>query len=175
MNDPRLDVVAAVVGRVEGKACRLARLATRGAVTGGVAALPLWWVVAGDRLTDRWSGTTASLLTLALFVAPTAWLVNVRFALLDLVELPQKLAGVTTRRVARLRTPPPVERPDHGPFATARSVWAVLRDYGDVVGAWGTVAQLVAPWFWLLTAAAFVAVPVVVLVATVVLLVGLVP
>jgi hypothetical protein len=174
MVDPRLDVLAGVVGRVEATARWLARLASRGAVAGGVAALPVWWVVAGDGVTEWWAGTAASLLVLGLFLAPAAWLVNVRFALLELVELPQKLAGVATRRAAHLRTSAPVDRPDQGPFAAARSVWGVLNDYGDVVGAWGTVAQLVAPWFWLLTAAAFVAVPLVALLAVVVVLVGLV-
>ncbi len=173
MVDPRLDVLAGVVGRVEVKARWLARLATRGAVAGAVAAFPLWWVVAGDGVTEWFAGTAASLLVLGLFLAPAAWLVNVRFALLELVELPQKLAGVATRRAAHLRTGAP-ERPDQGSFAAARSVWGVLNDYGDVVGAWGTVAQLVAPWFWLLTAAAFVAVPVVGLLAAVIVLVGLV-
>jgi hypothetical protein len=120
----------------------------------------------------------ASLLVLALLAAPAAWLVNVRFALLELVELPQKVAGVTTRRAAQLRPGgPPVERPDGGPLGAVgavRSMWGVLRDYGDVVGAWGAVAQLVVPWFWMLTAAAFLAVPVVVALAVVVGLVGLI-
>jgi hypothetical protein len=40
-----------------------------------------------------------------------------------------------------------------------RSVRGVLRDYGDVVGSWGTVAQLLAPSFWLLTLVALGAVP----------------
>ena len=165
MVDPRLESLARVVARVEGKACWLARLATRAAVAGGVAAVPLWWVVAGDRVTEWWQGSAASLLVLALVLAPAAWLVNVRFALLELVELPDKLAGVATRRTARLRLRPtetPLERPDGGPVGALRSVWGVVRDYSDVVGGWGVVAQLVAPWFWLLTAAALLAVPVVV-------------
>ena len=94
---------------------------------------------------------------------------NVRFALLELLELPEKLGGVATRRTATLRgdAASPVERLDGGPLGAARSVWGVLRDSADVIGAWGAVAQLVAPPFWLLTAVAFVAVPVVVFVAIV--------
>ncbi|MEA2828293.1 MAG: hypothetical protein QOG43_2732 [Actinomycetota bacterium] len=180
MVDSRLETVARVVARVEGKARWLAGLATRAAVLGGAAAIVVWWVAAGSRLAHWWQGTAASLLVLALLAAPAAWLVNVRFALLELVELPQKLAGVTTRRAAQLRpglVGPPVDRPDGGPLGAlgaARSVWGVLRDYGDVVGAWGAVAQLVVPWFWLLTAAALVAVPVMVALAAVVGLVQLV-
>ena len=176
MVDPRLEVLARVVARVEGKARWLARLATRAAVAGGAAALLLWWVTAGGRLIEWWEGTVASLLVLALFAAPAAWLVYVRFALLELLELPEKLAGVASRRGGRLqggrlRTGAPVERPDGGPLGAVRSVWGVLSDYGDVVGAWGAVAQLVVPWFWLLTAAALVAVPVVVVLAAVAALV----
>ena len=76
---------------------------------------------------------------------------------------------MATRRTASFRTDPtaPVERPAGGPLGAARSVWEVVRDYTDVVGALGAVAQLVAPPFWLLTAVAFVAVPVVVVVAAV--------
>ena len=179
MVDPRLEPVARVVARVEGKARWLARLATRAAVVGGVGALVVWSVVSAGRLTEWWQGTVASLLVLALLAAPTAWLVNVRFALLELLELPEKLAGVTTRRAGQLlRTgarpaDSPVERPDGGPLGAARSVWGVLRDYGDVAGTWGAVAQLVAPWFWLLTGAAFLAVPVVVVLAAVLGLVEL--
>ncbi len=133
MVDPRLEPVARVVARVEGKARWLARLATRAAVVGGVGALVVWSVVSAGRLTEWWQGTVASLLVLALLAAPTAWLVNVRFALLELLKLPEKLAGVTTRRAGQLlRTgarpaDAPVERPDGGPLGAARSVWGVLR------------------------------------------------
>lgn len=175
--EPRPEALARVVARIDGKARGLARLATRGAVVGGVAALGLWSVAAGGRVTDWWQGTLSSLLVLALVGAPAAWLVNVRFALLELLELPEKLGGVATRRTASFRSdavaPAPVERPEAGPLDAARSVWNVLRDYADVVGAWGAVAQLVAPPFWLLTAVAFLAVPVVVVVAVVAALVRL--
>lgn len=179
MVDPRLETVARVVARVEGKARWLAGLATRAAIVGGAGAVVVWWVAAGGRATDWWQGTAASLLVLALLAAPAAWLVNVRFALLELVELPEKLAGVTTRRAAQLRRPvaPPVERPPAGALGAVgavRSVWGVLRDYGDVIGAWGAVAQLVVPWFWMVTAAALLAVPVVVALAVVLGLVELV-
>ncbi|HVF14808.1 MAG TPA: hypothetical protein VM942_09435 [Acidimicrobiales bacterium] len=172
---PQPEAVARVVAQVEGKVCWLARLATRTAVMGGVAGLLLWWVAAGDRVTEWWQGTAGSLLVLVLVVAPAAWLVNVRFALLELVELPDKLAGVANRRTGPLRPGhrAPVQRPEGGRVAAVRSVWGVLRDYADVVGAWGAVAQLVAPTFWLLTAAAVVAVAVVVALAAVAGLVGL--
>ncbi len=168
--DPQPEAVARLVARVEGKACWLARLATRAAVAGGAAALVLWWVAAGDRVTDWWRGTAGSLLVLVLVAAPAAWLVNVRFALLELVELPEKLGGVASRR---LRRRSPVERPAGGPLDGVRSLWGVLRDSADVVGAWGAVAQLVTPPFWLLTTAAFVAVPVLVAAAAVAGLVDL--
>ena len=158
-----------MVARIEGKARWLARLATKAAALGGAAALVLWWVIAGDRVTEWWQGTASSLLVLALVLAPAAWLANVRFALLELVELPDKLAGVATRRVTSVggRREAPPEPPEGGPLGTARSVWGVLRDFGDVAGAWGAVAQLAAPTFWLLTVAALVAVPVVTVVAVV--------
>lgn len=154
-----------MVARVEGPACWLARLATRGAIVGGGAGILLWSVAAGHRIDDWWQGTLASLLVLALCVAAPAWLVNVRSALHDLVELPEKLGGVATRRADHLRGGPEPARPDGGALQAARSVRGALRDYGDVVGSWGTVAQLLVPSFWLLTLAALVAVPVLSVVA----------
>ena len=167
MPDPRLEALAGVVARVEGAACWLARLATKAALVGGGAGLLLWWVTAGDRVDEWWQGTVASVLVLVLCVAAPAWLLNVRSALHDLVELPGKLGGVTTRRVAELRGGARPERPDGGTLQAMRSVRGVLNDYGDVVGSWGTVAQLVVPSFWLLTAAALVAVPILVVLAAV--------
>ena len=167
MPDPRLEALAGMVARVEGAACWLARLATKAAIIGGGAGLLLWWVTAGEGLDEWWQGTVASLLVLLLCVAAPVWLLNVRSALHDLVELPDKLAGVTTRRVADLRGGGRPERPDGGTLQAMRSVRAVLSDYGDVVGSWGTVAQLVVPSFWLLTAAALVAVPILVVLAAV--------
>lgn len=173
MPDPRLEALAGMVTRVEGAACWLARLATRAAAVGGGAGMFLWWTVAGDRVDEWWQGTAASVVVLAVCLVPMAWLLNVRFALLDLVELPGKLGGVATRRTGRLRGVPSGDRPDGGVPAAVRSVRGVVRDYGDVAGSWGTIAQLVVPWFWLLTVAAFVAVPVVVVLAALAALVQL--
>jgi hypothetical protein len=167
MPDPRVDALAGVVTRVEGAACWLARAAVRAAVAGAGGALVLWWALAGDRVDDWWRGTTGSLLVLALTMVPAAWLLNARNALLDLVALPDTLRGVATRRSG------PVRRPDGGLLGSVRSVWAVLRDYGDVAGSWGTVAQLAVPSFWLLTLVALAAVPVLVVLAGVAALVQL--
>ena len=167
MPDPRLEALAGVVARVEGAACWLARLATKAALIGGGAGLVLWGVTAGDRVDEWWQGTLASLLVLLLCVAAPAWLFNVRSALHDLVELPDKLTGVTTRRVAELRGGARPERPEGGTLQAMRSVRGVLSDYGDVAGSWGPVAQLVGPSFWLLTAVALVAVPILVVLAAV--------
>jgi len=52
-----------------------------------------------------------------------------------------------------------------------RAVRGVMRDYGDVAGSWGTLVQLVAPSFWVLTVAAFAAVPVLAVIAAVAVLV----
>lgn len=159
MPDPRVDALAGMVARIEGGACWLARLAMRAAVVGGAAGALLWWLTAGNRVDEWWRGTAGSLLVLVLLLLPGAWLLNVRFALLELVELPVKLSGVTTRRAAQIRDGRRPERPDGGALQTARSVRGIVRDYGDVVGSWGTVAQLLVPWFWLTTIAALVAVP----------------
>lgn len=172
MPDPRLQAVAQLVERVEGVACWLARLATRAALAGGAAGLVLWWFTAGGRVTDWWRGTALSLLVLAVCVAPAAWLVNVRTALIELVELPERLSGVAVRRTAGLHKDPPAEPPEGGLLAAVRSVRGVLRDYGDVVGSWGLVAQMMAPTFWLLTLAALAAVPLVALLAAVAALVS---
>ncbi len=167
MPDPRLEALAGMVARVEGAACWLARLSTKAAVIGGTAGVVLWWVTAGGRIDEWWQGTVGSVLVLLLCVAAPGWLFNVRSALHDLVELPDKLAGVTTRRVAGLRGGARPQRPEGGTLQAMRSVRGVLRDYGDVVGSWGTVAQLLVPSFWLVTAVALAAVPVLVVLAAV--------
>ena len=168
MPDPRVEALVGVVARVEGAACWLAGLATNAAVIGGAAGALLWWATAGDRVDEWWQGTVTSLLVLLPCVAAPAWLVNVRSALHDLVELPDKLAGVTTRRMSTLRgRAARPERPAGGTLQAMRSVRSVVSDYGDVAGSWGTVAQLLVPSFWLLTAAALVAVPILVVVAAV--------
>jgi len=172
MSDPRLAALAGAVAQVEGAACWLARLATRAAVVGGAAGLMLWWVTVGDRVGDWWRGTAASLLVLALCLAAPAWLLNVRSALRDLIELPDTLSGVARRRAVPLRRGPTPDRPDRGVVGAVGAVRGILRDYSDVFGSWATVAQLLVPSFWLLTVAALVAVPVIVVLAAVGGLVG---
>ena len=164
LSDPRLQTLTAAVAQVGARVCWLARLATRAAVVGAVAGALLWWVVAGDRIDEWWRGTAGSLLVLALCVAAPMWLLNVRFALLGLVELPEKLTGVANRR---LRGRPAPARPAQGALGTVRTIRDVVQDYGDVAGSWGTVAQLVVPTFWFLTLAALAAVPVLVVVAVI--------
>lgn len=166
MHDARPDTVAGMVARVEGGACWLARLATRAAVVGGASGALLWWLTVGDRVGEWWRGTAASLLVLGLCLLPAGWLLNVRFALTELLELPAKLSGVATRRAAHFKTAPRPERPEGGALQTMRSVYGIVRDYGDVAGSWGTVAQLVVPWFWLVTIAALGAVPLLVVAVT---------
>ena len=165
--DPRLQALAGVLATVSAKVCWLARLATRAAVVGAVAGALLWWVVAADRVDDWWQGTVASLLVVALCLAAPLWLLNVRFALLGLLELPEKLGGVAGRRGAQLRGRPAAERPAGGALGALRSIRDIVRDYADVAGSWGTVAQLVVPTFWILTVAALGAVPVLVVAAVI--------
>ena len=52
-------------------------------------------------------------------------------------------------------------------IGAVRSTWGVLRDYGDVTGSWGAVAQVLAPPFWVLTVVALLAVPLVAVLALV--------
>ena len=171
MTDPRVESLGRLVARVDGAARGLARLATVAAGVGAAAGVLLWWAVAGDRISDRWQGTAGSVLVLALCLAPAAWLLNVRIALHALLDLPDTLGGVAARRAAQLRGDAP-PRPPRGLWATVRSVRAIVSDYGDVVGSWGTVAQLLAPSFWLLTVIALLGVPVLVLAALIAGLVG---
>ena len=160
--DPRVKALAGGLARAGAAMCWLARLATRAAVVGALAGAALWWVVAGERVDEWWRGTAGSLLVLGLCLAAPLWLANVRFALLDLVELPGKLGGVASRR-----TRPAPERPDGGALGAVRSIRDVVSDYGDVAGSWGAVARVLVPAFWLLTLAALAAVPVLVLAAAV--------
>lgn len=172
MADPRVEALAKLVGRVEGSACWLAGTATKGALAGGAAGLILWWFVAGEWIADWWQGTAGSVAVLVLCLLPAIWLLNVRMALVDLVELPDTLGGVAERRGIGLRgrdRPPP---PQGGLLGAIRSVRGIVRDYGDVVGSWGTVAQLLAPTFWLVTAVAFLSVPVVAVAAAITALVN---
>ena len=183
MPDPRVEKLARMVSKAKGAMCWLARLATRAAVVGGIAGFLLWWLEGRGRLDEWWQGTAASLLVLALCLAPSAWLVYVRISLLELVELPDKLTGVATRRIGKLgigqlgigqlsgigdlpRDAEP-ERPKGGIVGGVRSVRGIVDDYGDVIGSWGAVAQLLVPSFWLFSAAAFVAVPILVVLVAV--------
>jgi hypothetical protein len=166
-SDPRVQAVAGLVARVEGAARWLAWLATRAAGVGGVAGVALWWLVAGARVGEWWQGTAGSVLVLALCVAPALWLVNVRMSLLGLLELPETLAGVAARRVRRAPSDGKPPAPAGGAIGALRTTWGAVRDYGDVAGSWGAVAQVLAPPFWLLTAVALLAVPLMVVLALV--------
>ena len=165
--DPRVQALAGLVARVEGTARWLAWFATRAAAVGGVAGIALWWFLAGERVGDWWQGTVGSALVLALCLAPALWLLNVRFSLLGLLELPATLGGVAARRMGRTPADKRPPAPAGGPIGAARSIWGVVRDYGDVAGTWGTVAQIVAPPFWFLTVIALLAVPLVAVLALV--------
>ena len=167
MQDARLEALAGVVARAEGGVCWLARLCTRAAAVGGAAGALLWWLTIGDRVDECWRGTAASLLVLGLCLLAGAWLLNVRFALLELLEIPAKVSGVATRRAGQLGKDRRPERPDGGALQTGRSLYGIVRDYGDVVGSGGTGAQLVVPWFWMATIVAFAAVPLLVIAAIV--------
>ena len=165
--DPRLQVVAGLVARIEGAARWLAWVATRAAGVGGVAGVALWWLTAGERVVDWWQGTAGSILVLVLCLAPALWLVNVRMSLLGLLELPGTLGGVAARRMGRAPSEARPPAPAGGVIGAVRSIWGIVRDYGDVAGSWGAVAQVLAPPFWLLTVVALLAVPVVVVLALV--------
>ena len=163
--DPRVQAVAGLVSRVEGGARWLAWFATRAAGAGGVAGIALWWLTAGERVTDWWRGTAGSVLVLALCLAPALWLVNVRMSLLGLLELPETLSGVAARRMGRTPAGAKPPAPAGGVIGAVRSTWGIARDYGDVAGSWGAVAQVLAPPFWVLTVVALLAVPLVAVLA----------
>lgn len=160
-----MQAVAGLVSRVEGAARWLAWFATRAAAVGAAAGSALWWFAAGERAGDWWQGTAGSVLVLALCLAPALWLVNVRMSLLGLLELPETLSGVAARRMGRTPADARPPAPAGGVFGAVRSIWGVVRDYGDVAGSWGAVAQVLAPPFWLLTVLALLAVPPVVVLA----------
>ncbi|MEA2702764.1 MAG: hypothetical protein QOD63_709, partial [Actinomycetota bacterium] len=153
-----------------------------------IAGALLWWIEGSGRIDEWWQGTAASLLVLAFCLAPAAWLLYVRVALLELVELPDKLAGMAARRIGQLgagqrgagqlgagqpaglgHLPADAEpeRPKGGVVGGARSVRGIVSDYGDVVGSWGAVAQLLVPSFWFFSAAALAAVPILVVLVAV--------
>ncbi len=158
MPDAR-EQLASAITRVGGPLCWLARFVTSAAVCGSALGVLLWWIMAAERIGDWWIGTLEALILLALLLAPAAWLLNVRLALKSLVELPAKLQDVADRRGPQLRHLKG-QRPRGGAIAAMRSIRGVAADYGEVVGSWGVVAQLVTPSFWLLTSAALLSVPV---------------
>lgn len=176
MPEGRRDRLAAAVGRAEGPARWLARVSTGASVAAVPPALLVWWRTAGPGLGDGTQATVGSIVILVAVLAPAGWLLNVRFALLALVALPATLDEVARRRGGQLRgwasSPAVPSRPAGGVLGATRAVRGVVRDYGDVAGSWGVVAQLVAPTFWLLTVVAFLAVPVLWLAALVAVVVG---
>ena len=145
-------------------ACWLARVATRAAAVSGAAGAAVWWQVRPD-------STIGAIAALVLLLLPAGWLLNVRFALVSFVDLPGKLGEIARRRGVQLRDRP-VERPKGGVLGAMRTVRDLVQDYGEVTGAWGVVAQMVAPTFWLLTGLAFIAVPVLVIAAVVTAIAG---
>ncbi len=176
--NPRLDKLGAVAAQVDRATRRLARLATVAAVVGAVSGAVLWWSTAGRQISDLGHSTAAALVVLAVWLVPAGWLLYVRLCLLSLVKVPAKLGGVATRRGAELMgTAPPEASTEHradadlrmspGRLARARTLRRLARDYGDVVGSWATVVQLVTPTFWALTALALLAVPILVAAAAV--------
>ncbi len=161
MSDPRRERLAAAIERIKGPAAWLAALVTVAAVLAAASGGLLWWAITGALVRNWWQGTLAALVLLALLLVPALWLLNVRLALTSLVELPTRLEDVVKRRGPQLRHLR-LERPSGGIISTMRAVRDAARDYGDVVGSWGVVAQVAAPSFWLLTAAALAVVPVLV-------------
>jgi len=161
----------ALVARVDSTARWLARLVTVAAFAGGVAGLVLWWSASGRRTHHLGQDAAVSLVVLAVCLVPAVWLLNVRLSLLALLKLPQKLGEVTMRRSTHLSGPPrgagSVPERSAGRLAALGSLRSVVRDYGDVVGSWATVSQLVTPGFWALTAFALLAVPILVAAAAV--------
>jgi len=164
VRDPGLVRLTALVARIDGATRALARLATVAAAADGVGGLVLWWSTSGRHIRGLGPGTAVSLVVLALCLVPAGWLLNVRLALLAVLKLPETLGGVTMRRgtqlVATARRSSGVAVPRARRLAAVSSLRSMVRDYGDIVGSWATVAQVVTPTFWALTALALLAVPV---------------
>lgn len=174
--------------RVEQAIRRLARLIAIAAAIAGGAGLLLWWSTVGHRVGRPGSSTAGVVVVALLCLAPAAWLVNVRLALLGLLEIPEKLSGVTARRGAQLLGSPLMSSPQAGAatarpvpeertgstgwLAAARSLHAAFGDYGDVAGSWARLAQLLTPTFWVLTGLALLAVPLLVIAAAIAGLIG---
>jgi len=170
--DARLARLTALVARVEGTTRAVARLATVAALAGAVGGLVLWCSTSGRHLREPGQNAAVSVVVLALCLVPSGWLLNVRFSLLAVLRLPATLGEVTVRRSSGLlrRNPPgssAVPARPTGTLASVRTLRVLVRDYGDVAGSWATVAQLVTPTFWAVTALALLAVPILVAVAAV--------
>ncbi len=168
--------VTALVARVERTTRGLSRLVTVAAVAGGLGGAVLWWSTSGSHIHDLGRGAAVSLVVLGVCLVPAGWLLNVRLALLALLKLPAKVGEVAMRRGTQLmgttRRGPSVAEHRVGRLAAVGSLRSAVRDYGDVAGSWATVAQLVTPTFWALTALALLAVPILVVVGAVALLVA---
>jgi hypothetical protein len=117
----------------------LVRVATYGAVAGAASGMALWRVFAAARLGDGRAGTAGSVLAMVLLLLPAGWLLNVRFTLASLRDLPETLIEVAER--SRSVTP-----------------MGAVRSYGDLTGSWALVIQLASPVFWIASAVALVAV-----------------
>jgi hypothetical protein len=169
--------------RIEQAIRRLARLLALGAAIAAASGVVLWWSTVGHRVGRPGSQAAAVVVVALVCLAPAAWLVNVRLALLGLLEIPDKLSGVTARRGAQLLGSPLTSSAQNGAVATgpvpeqrtgptgwlpaARSLHAAFRDYSDVAGSWARLAQLLAPTFWFLTGLALLAVPLLVIAAAI--------
>ena len=150
--------------RVARAACWLAKVATRAALVAAAAGAVVWWEARSD-----W--TVGAVVMAVLLALPAVWLLNVRVALVSFVGMPEKLGEIARRRGGQLRGRP-AERPKGGFLEAVRTVRDVVQDYGEVTGSWGLVVQLAAPTFWVFTALAFAAVPVLVIAAAIAAIVG---
>ncbi len=82
MPDPRVERVAALVGRVEGAACWMAGEATRAGLAGGLGGVVLWWFAAGERVGVWWQAAVVSVLVLLV-----GWMVFARLERTVLKEI----------------------------------------------------------------------------------------
>jgi len=175
MSDPRLATLNTVMARVEAATRGLTRLVTVAAVAGASAGLVLWWSTVGHVMGRPGHSAVVAVFVLGLCLAPAAWLLNVRTAMLALLGLPAKVSGVVARRGAQLAgarqgapgAAVPIVEARTGRLAAVRTIRTAVRDYGDVTGSWARLGQLLTPTFWVLTGLALVAVPVLVAVAAI--------
>ena len=148
----------------------LSRFLGRAAIAGVVAAAILWWFGFRDELSDGGTGVAESLVAAGLLLVPAVWLLNARAAFRNLAELPETATGLARRGADQLRRPPAPARAAPQPQGrsvpgAARSVFAAVREAGDLLAGRALVAQLAAVPFWLLTLFALLAVPVLALFA----------